>query len=231
MVSQTLSARGRTLTEASSKHWLATFDIPVTRTEEARNAEEAVQWADEFGYPVVMKVSSRNIVHKSDIGGVILGVSDATAVRETFEDLMARASLVGGDAEVQGVSVQRQVPPGTELVVGTFTDPQFGPVVMVGLGGVFVEVLGDVAFGVTPLTTKDAARMLRGLRGYPVLEGARGRTGVNMEAVEALLVAVSRFADQNPEVLALDLNPVIADGDALVAVDASIVVEESTRGH
>lgn len=205
---------------------LAAAGIPVTRTEVAQTPDQAAELAGAIGYPVVLKIVSEQILHKSDIGGVVLGLTDAASVRAAFGDIVARGQAAAGEAAVQGVSVQPEVPAGTEVIVGLLTDPQFGPVVMAGLGGIFVEVLKDVAFRVVPLTPRDAGDMIRQLRGFPVLEGTRGRPGVDVAALERLILAVSRFAQEHPEVAELDLNPVIAHGTGVVAVDARVIVED-----
>jgi len=217
-------ASRRGLTEIESKEMLAAAGIPVTSTRLATTAEQAAAAADEIGYPVVLKIVSPDILHKSDVGGVLLGVADRASVLTGFEEIVSRARAAVPGADITGVAVQQMAEPGTEVIVGLVTDPQFGPVVMFGLGGVLVEVLKDVSFRIVPLRPRDAASMIREIKGYPILEGVRGRPPVDVAALESLLVGVSAFAEAHPEVVELDLNPVLAYPSGAVAVDARIVV-------
>jgi len=217
-------ASRRGLTEIESKEMLAAAGIPVTSTRLATTAEQAAAAADEIGYPVVLKIVSPDILHKSDVGGVLLGVADRASVLTGFEEIVSRARAAVPGADITGVAVQQMAEPGTEVIVGLVTDPQFGPVVMFGLGGILVEVLKDVSFRIVPLRPRDAASMIREIKGYPILEGVRGRPPVDVAALENLLVGVSEFAAAHPEVVELDLNPVLAYPSGAVAVDARIVV-------
>ena len=226
-------AAGRTLlSEVESKALLAAAGIPVTVARLATSADEVASIASQVGFPVVLKVASTDLAHKSDAGGVLVGIADVEAARAGYERILADVAQAAPDASVDGVSVQRQADPGTEVIVGMTSDPQFGPVVMFGLGGIFVEVLKDVAFRLVPLEPRDAAQMLREIRGLPVLTGTRGQAGADLDALEALLLAVSAFVEAHPEVAELDLNPVFAypaghpDGGAL-AVDARVVLREA----
>ncbi len=226
-------AAGRTLlSEVESKALLASAGISVTEARLATSPEEAAALAAEVGFPVVLKVASTEVAHKSDVGGVIVGVADAEAASSGYEEIVAAVGRAQPEASVDGVSVQRQADAGTEVIVGMTSDPQFGPVVMFGLGGIFVEVLRDVAFRLVPLAPRDAAQMIREIRGLPVLEGTRGQPGVDFEALESLLLSVSAFVESHPEIVELDLNPVFAypaghqDGGA-VAVDARVVLSEA----
>lgn len=216
-------AAGRTLlTEVESKQLLEQAGIPVVSARLAASADEAVRIADETGYPVVLKVVSGEISHKSDIGGVELNLGDASAVRAAYGRIEAAVAKTG--AKLEGVSVQRMAAPGVEVIVGMTTDGQFGPVLMFGLGGVMVEVLKDVAFRVVPLEPRDASLMVREVKGYPVLEGVRGRAGADLAALEAFILKVSEFAATHPEVAEIDLNPVFAYPDGAVGVDARVVL-------
>ncbi len=223
-------AAGRTLlSEVESKALLAASGIPVTEARLATSPAEAAAIAAEVGFPVVLKVASTEVAHKSDVGGVVVGVADSGAASAGYEQILDAVGRAAPEASVDGVSVQRQADAGVEVIVGMTSDPQFGPVVMFGLGGIFVEVLKDVAFRLVPLAPRDAAQMIREIRGLPVLEGTRGQPGVDLEAVERLLLAVSAFVEAHPDVVELDLNPVFAyppghrDGGAL-AVDARVVL-------
>jgi acyl-CoA synthetase (NDP forming) len=218
-------SEGRTvLTEVESKRILEDAGIPVIPTRQATDAEAAVQIAGEIGYPVVLKVVSPDVTHKSDAGGVRLGLDSADAVRAAYDGIVESVKRHEPEARVDGVSVQRMAEPGIEVIVGVSADPQFGPVLMFGLGGVLVEVLKDVAFRIVPLERRDARQMLREIKGFPVLEGVRGRDPADLAALEELLLKVSAFAEAHPEVAELDLNPVFAYKDGAVAVDARIVL-------
>lgn len=218
-------AKRRGLTEIESKSMLAAAGIAVTATRLATSAEHAAAAADDMGYPVVLKIVSPDILHKSDVGGVLLGVADRSGVLAGYEAVVSSARSAVPGAEITGVAVQQMADPGTEVIVGLVTDPQFGPVVMFGLGGILVEVLKDVSFRIVPLRPRDAATMIREIKGFPVLEGVRGRPPVDVAALEEMLLKVSAFAESHPEVVELDLNPVLAYSSGAVAVDARIVVE------
>jgi acyl-CoA synthetase (NDP forming) len=218
---------GRTvLSEVEAKDVLAAAGIPVVEAKLAASADEAVAIADDAGYPVALKIVSDQITHKSDVGGVILNIADANGVRQAFDQIMQAGKKADSSATIDGVSVQRMADPGVEVITGMTMDPQFGPVLMFGLGGVLVEVLKDVAFRIVPITDRDAGQMIRDIKGFPVLEGIRGQEPADVEALESLLVQLSKFIEANPQVAELDLNPVFAYPKGAVAVDARIVLAE-----
>ena len=218
-------AAGRTLlTEVEAKQLLGSAGVPVTETRLARTADEAVAAAEALGFPTVLKVVSGDIAHKSDVGGVELGLADAEAVRAAYERIMSNAQSRAPGAKIEGVAVQPMAKSGTEVIVGMTTDPQFGPVMMFGLGGIMVEVLKDVAFRIVPLEPRDAKQLVREIRGYPVLEGVRGQPPADVAALERLILQVSDFVSEHPEVQELDLNPVLAYPDGALAVDARVVL-------
>jgi len=212
------------LSEVASKAALAAAGVPVTPTRLATTPSEATTIAAELGYPVVLKVVSHTITHKSDIGGVELNLAAASAVHAAYARVQAAAEAAAGPAAFGGVSVQPMAAPGTEVIMGMTQDPQFGPVLMFGLGGVLVEVLKDVAFRVVPLEPHDAAEMIREIKGFPVLEGYRGAAPADLTALEAILMSLSAFAADHPDVQELDLNPILARADGATAVDARIVL-------
>ena len=212
------------LSEVEAKTVLAGAGVPVTPTRLATSADQAAEIAGEFGYPVVLKVVSTTITHKSDVGGVALDLPDATAVRAAYARIQQAVAATTGPQAFGGVSVQLMAPLGTEVIMGMTQDPQFGPVLMFGLGGVLVEVLKDVAFRVVPLDPRDAAEMIREIQGFPILEAYRGTPPVDLDALEHILLALSAFAEAHPEVQELDLNPVLARADGATAVDARIVL-------
>jgi acetyl-CoA synthetase (ADP-forming) len=218
-------ARGRSqLTEVEAKDLLRAAGVPVAETKLATTADEAATAADAIGYPVVIKIVSPEIVHKSDIGGVVLNVADADAARATFDQISSAVASAAPNAEIDGVAVQAMVPQGTEVIVGATTDPQFGSVMMFGLGGVFVEVMKDVAFRIVPLEKRDAHQLVREIKGFPLLEGARGTEPADLDALEALILKVSELVEANPEIAELDLNPIFAYPNGTIAVDAHIVL-------
>jgi acyl-CoA synthetase (NDP forming) len=218
-------SQGRTLlTEVESKQVLHEAGIPVALSVLARDANEAAQAAEKTGFPVVIKVVSPDVAHKSDVGGVRLGLESSEDVEEAFDEIMEAVKAAQPDARIDGVAVQKMAPMGTEVIVGMSKDPQFGPVMMFGLGGILVEVLKDVAFRIVPLEPKDARAMVREIKGFPVLEGVRGQPPSDVAALENLILKLSEFIEAHPEIDELDLNPVFAYPDGALAVDARIVV-------
>jgi acyl-CoA synthetase (NDP forming) len=216
---------GRTiLSEVEAKEILEDAGISTARSRLATSKKEAVALAQELGFPVVLKVVSPQITHKSDVGGVKLNLNSQKEVRAAFDEIMASARQAVRDATIEGVSVQQMARPGVEVIIGMTKDPQFGPVLMFGLGGVLVEVLKDVAFRIVPLTPRDARQMIREIKGFPILEGFRGQEPADLEALEGILLRLSSFVEEHPEIEEMDLNPIFAYGDGAVAVDARIVV-------
>lgn len=222
--------QGRTLlTEIESKELLKQSGISVVDTRLAKSREEAVVLAKLLGFPVVMKIISPDIVHKSDVGGVRLGLKTAKQVAEVYDDILRTVGQKRPEATVEGISVQKMASPGVEVIIGIFKDAQFGPVLMFGLGGVLVEILKDVSFRIVPLTGHDASKMIREIKGYPLLEGYRGQEAVDIAKLEEMLLKVSEFAEQHPQVKELDLNPVFAYRDDAIVVDARIILMPSTK--
>jgi acyl-CoA synthetase (NDP forming) len=212
------------LTEIESKQILEEAGIPTASARLARTADEAVKAGSEFGYPVVLKIVSPDVTHKSDVGGVKLDLDSADAVTAAFEEITKAVKDKQPDSRIEGMGVQKMARPGIEVIVGMSKDPQFGPVLMFGLGGILVEVLKDVAFRIVPLEPRDARQMIREIKGFPVLEGFRGQEPADLEALENLLLKVSAFVEAHPEIEELDLNPVFAYEDGALAVDARVVV-------
>ena len=213
------------LTEVESKELLKKAGIPVAEAKLARSKKAAISISNEMGFPVVLKISSPDVVHKSDSGGVKLGLANGTQVGKAYTEIISSVKQAYPKAQIEGVSVQPMAPPGVEVIVGMSKDPQFGPVLMFGLGGILVEVLKDVSFRIVPVTTRDAREMIREIKGYPVLEGYRGQKPASIPALEKLIVKVSQFVEKNPDIKELDLNPIFAYPDKAVAVDARIILE------
>ena len=212
------------LTEIESKQILAAAGIPVAEATLATSADEAAKAAAKAGFAVVLKIVSPDVTHKSDIGGVKVGIENEAAVRAAFDEIVASVKERQPKARIEGVAVQAMARPGTEVIVGMSKDPQFGPVLMFGLGGIFVEVLKDVAFRIVPLEERDAREMIDEINGRAILDGVRGGEPADIGALAQLLLKLSAFAEANPQVEELDLNPVFAYEDGCIAVDARIVV-------
>lgn len=221
-------AEGRVfLTEIESKEIIRGLGIPTTEIKLATTREQAVAQAKEIGLPVVLKVVSQDIIHKTDVGGVKVGLATEGEVGKAYDDIVASVKANAPNATVGGIAVQNMVKPGTEVIIGMTKDPQFGPVLMFGLGGIMVEVLKDVAFRIVPLTRRDAQQMIREIKGFPLLEGYRGQEPANVAALEDILMKLSDFVDQHSEIKEVDLNPIFARSNGAVAVDARIILEES----
>ncbi|MDP2858473.1 MAG: acetate--CoA ligase family protein [Bacillota bacterium] len=226
---QSLLAAGQPLTEYQAKSLLRAYGIPTTREEVATSADEAVSIAREIGFPVAMKISSQDILHKTEAGAIRLRLSDERQVKQAFKEVMENSRRHAPSARLDGVLVQEMVVGGTEVIVGANSDPQFGPVVMYGLGGIFVEVLKDVSLRVAPVELDEALDMIKETRAYPVLLGARGRPRADIEALAQAIVDVSRFADAYAGVLReLDINPlvVLPEGKGVKVVDALMVPKQ-----
>ena len=220
---------GRTvLTEIESKEVLKQAGISTIDTKLATSKEEAISISRQFGFPVGLKIASPDIVHKSDAGGVKLDLKTAKQVGKAYEEILEAVGQKHPQARIQGVSVQKMARSGVEVIIGMSKDAQFGPVLMFGLGGILVEVLKDVSFRIVPLAKRDAAEMVREIKGYPLLEGYRGQEAVDVSHLEGLLIKVSDFVEQNPEVKELDLNPIFAYSDGAIAVDARLILEEAS---
>ncbi len=228
IIEQARSEGRSVLSEVEAKQLLASAGIPVVEAKLATTADEAVAIANEIGYPVALKIVSEQITHKSDIGGVELNIADEGSVRVAFDGITSAGKKANATAKIDGVSVQRMAEPGVEVITGMTMDAQFGPVLMFGLGGVFVEVLKDVAFRVVPITARDANQMVHEIQGFPILEGHRGQEPSDVGALEKLLVQLSDFIEAHPDVAELDLNPVFAYPKGAVAVDARIVLSDQS---
>ena len=220
-------SEGRTvLTEVESKEFLKAAGISIVDTRLAKSKEEAISISRKFGFPVVLKIASPDILHKSDAGGVRLGLKTASEVGKAYAQILQAVKQNFPEARIHGVAVQKMARPGVEVIIGMSKDAQFGPVLMFGLGGILVEVLKDVSFRIVPLSRRDAAEMLREIQGYPLLEGYRGGEAVAISYLEELLLKISDFVEKNPEVMELDLNPIFAYSDGAVAVDARVILEK-----
>ncbi len=217
------------LTELESKKLMSQSGINVNETELATYRDEAISLSKRLGFPVVLKIVSPDIVHKSDAGGVRLGLNTPEQVGEAYDGILKAIREKYPNARIDGVSVQKMAPPGVEVIIGMYKDAQFGPVLMFGLGGVWVEVLKDVSFRIVPLTREDAAEMIREIKGYALLKGFRGQEPVDISNLEEMMLKISSFVEQNPRIKEMDLNPVFAYARGAVAVDARVVVEDNAQ--
>lgn len=221
--------QGRTLlTETESKHILRDLGIATTPVQLATTADDAIQAATHLGFPVVLKISSPDITHKSDLGGVQLHLHSADDVRRAYQTIMQNVGAKAPGASIEGVAVQPMARPGVEVIIGMSKDATFGPVLMFGLGGVLVELLQDVAFRVVPLHQRDAEEMIRDIKGLPMLQGYRGAPPADLEALTRMLLILSDFVDRTPAIKEIDLNPVYAYDDGAVAVDARMILEQAS---
>ncbi len=212
------------LTEHETKKLLARNGVPVTKESIATSADEALAIALNIGAPVAMKISSPDIPHKSDVGGVALNV-EREYVRQTYSTMISRIKKAVPDAKIEGILVQQMAPPGHETIVGLKRDEQFGHALMFGLGGIFVEVYRDVSFRVAPIEKSDALDMISEIKGYAILKGIRGRKPADIEAIAGVLVSVSNMAEKE-NIIELDINPLIVNESGAIAVDARAMVED-----
>ena len=220
---------GRDLFEFEAKSLLRTYGVDVPKELIVRNEAEFLEAVAEFGHTsLAMKVVSKDILHKSDAGGVKLDLSGEADLRRGHAEILASCKLYKADAEIEGVLLAPMARKGTEVIIGVSRDPVFGPVLMFGLGGIFVEVLEDVAFRAIPLSRDDAHSMVNQIKARKILDGARGEPAVSKDALVELLLKVSSIVDAHSEILELDLNPVIAYEDGYAVVDARVIVCQET---
>lgn len=213
------------LADADALKLAKKYRIPLAKTFLAKNEKQAVLFAKKVKYPLCLKISSPDIVHKVDSGGVILGIKDEKSLRLGFQNILSSARRKNPKAKISGMLVQEMVSGDTELIIGSKTDPQFGPVIMFGLGGIFVEVIKDVSFRLAPVDRKEVQGMIKETKGYKILQGARGRKPANMKAIEDLLLSVSKMVWANKRIKELDLNPVFANDKKCTAVDMRVMVD------
>jgi acetyltransferase len=219
-----LLGREGVLTADAALALCAAFDVPIAEWAAVQDIDAALVAAGTIGYPVVLKVLSRDISHKSDMGGVMLGIRGPEALREAFDTLLGRMEARAPEAIISGMLVQQQLVGGREVILGGKRDPSFGPVMMFGLGGVYVEVFADVAFRLAPLTREMAKEMMSEVRANRLLWGVRGEQPVDVGAVVEALLALSRLLVDCPEVQEVDINPLLVFDRGAAAVDARVVV-------
>jgi acetate---CoA ligase (ADP-forming) len=215
--------------EAKAKEILRAYDFNVPEGDLANTAEQAIVVSDRIGYPVAMKIASPDILHKSDMGGVRLNLTDAEAVRDAYDLMMLRIGQRAPEANMEGVYVEKMCARGREVIIGMTRDPQFGPMLMFGLGGIFVEVMKDVAFHLAPITAEEAMQMLTTTRSYSLLKGVRGQAGVNIQGIAEGIQLLSQLVTDFPQIVEMDINPFIVGrvGTDPVAADARITLREN----
>jgi acetyltransferase len=207
---------------------LKCYGFNVLPNQLAKNAGEAAALAEDMGYPVVLKIVSAQILHKSDAGGVELGLENSDDVIQAFDKIITRAGEYDPAAKIEGVLVQKMASPGSEVILGLNRYPVFGPLLMVGIGGIFVEVFQDVVFRLAPIGRNEARRMVRQIRGYRLFQGFRGRPQADVETIERSLVSLSHMANNHPEIMELDINPLLvhARGHGATAADCRIILKK-----
>ena len=226
---ETIQTSHKVITEELSKSILKTYGIKVPPFALVTSAEEAVKQAKKIGFPLVMKVVSPQILHKTDVGGVKVGLDNVNDVKKTFKDMYGRLSKKKG-VEVKGILLEKMVPKGVELIVGIQNDPQFGPVIMVGLGGIMTEVMKDVAFRLLPITTSDAKSMLNELKGSALLKGFRGSEPIDTNMVAKMLVQIGKLGVENADYInSVDFNPVVVYPKSHFVVDAKIILDKEIK--
>ncbi len=205
---------------------LEKYGIAVANSEIAATRDAVIDSSDRIGYPLVMKVISSDISHKTDVGGVRTGIRDAGSAGVVYDDMMHRISRYMPEARVDGVLIQKMLGGGREVILGMNRDPQFGPVIMFGLGGVSVEVLKDVTFRIAPITEKDAEEMIREIKAYPMLLGIRGEEPSDIGAIKDSLLRLSKLCTDFPEITEIDINPLLVFKKGCAAVDIRLTLEE-----
>jgi len=229
VIAKARSAGRDSLTEIEAKEVFKAYGLPVTRTVLATSEDEAVAFANKVGYPIVMKIVSPDILHKSDAGGVKVNVKDDKSVREAFQTIMKNAREYKADADIHGIAIQEMAPWGTEVIMGSINDPTFGPTVMFGLGGIFVEVLKDVTFRVAPVSCSQSKQMISEIRGAPILAGVRGEAPRDREKLAETVCQYSNMIlDLGDEIKESDANPILVyeEGQGVKVVDARIILKK-----
>jgi len=225
IISQARREGRKALLETEAKTICMEYAIPVTTFELAKSEEEAAEFAGQIGFPVVLKIVSPDIIHKSDAGGVMVNLKSVDEVRSAYGKILENAKKYDSTAKIVGVLIQEMAPQSTEVIVGAIKDPQFGQTLMFGLGGIFVELLKDVTFKVAPITREDAQEMVIKVKAYPLLKGYRNTPPADINAIVNVLLNTSKLVMDYPEIKELDLNPIMAYEKGAKTVDARIILE------
>ena len=214
----------RSLLETEAKELLKEYGIPVPDFKLIKSEDEITELAKEINFPIVMKIISPDIIHKTDAGGVKVGIKDETEARLAYQEIIFQAKKYNKKARISGVIAYTMVPQGTEIIIGVMKDPHFGPVIMFGLGGIFVEVLKDISFRILPIEKRDAEEMITEIKGYEILKGIRGEPPRDIQAIEEVLMKVSKLTMENPEINEIDLNPIFVFEKGLKVIDARMIL-------
>jgi acyl-CoA synthetase (NDP forming) len=225
IISQARCEGRKALLETEAKTICMEYGISVTVFKLAKNEEEAATFAGQIGYPVVLKIVSPDIIHKSDAGGVKVNLKSAAEVRIAYGKILENAKKYDASARIEGVLVQEMAPQSTEVIVGAIKDPQFGQTLMFGLGGIFVELLKDVTFRIAPVTQEDAHEMVISVKAHPLLTGYRNTPPADLDAIITVLLNTSKLVMDHPEIKELDLNPIMVYEKGAKTVDARIILE------
>jgi len=218
---------GRTwLYEDEAKLLCSLYGIPVAKSKVARSKEEAIKIAKEIGFPIVMKIVSPDVLHKSDVGGVKVNVKNEEELIKAYDEIVTNVKSKKPDARIVGILIQEMVPQATEVIIGGIRDPQFGPAVMFGLGGIFVEIFRDVSFRIAPVSVEDALEMISEIKGYQILKGYRGATPADLDALADAIVKTSKMLLENEEIDQLDLNPVFVFEKGIKVIDARVILKK-----
>jgi len=219
------NSRRNNLTELESREILNYYKIPLVKGKVVKTIEGAKKFIEKTGYPTVLKVVSRQIIHKSDVGGVILNIDNEKKLFQAYHQIIKNIEKNAPKATIEGFFIQEMISGGQEVIVGGKLDPTFGQTIVFGLGGVFVEVFEDTSFRVVPITKEDALEMIKEIKAYKILKGYRGKPPVNIEALVDILLKTSKMLEENQKIKELDINPILALPDRAVAVDARIIIE------
>jgi acetyl-CoA synthetase (ADP-forming) len=225
IIAQVRSENRKALLESEAKTIMKEYGVTVPKFQLATNEKEAAQIAETIGFPVVAKIVSPEIIHKSDAGGVKVGLKTAPDVEAAYKTIIENAKKYDPKANLLGVLIMEMAPQGTEVIVGAIKDPQFGATIMFGLGGIFVEVLKDVTFKIAPVTIDEAKEMITNLKAAALLKGYRNTPPADIDALAQIIVIVSKLLTEHPEIKELDLNPVLAYAKGASTVDARIILE------
>ena len=213
----------RSLLETEAKELLKEYGIPVPNFKLIKNEEEITELTKEINFPIVMKIISPDIIHKTDAGGVKVGIKDEKEAKVAYQDIIYKVKKYKKEAKISGVIAYSMIPQETEIIIGMMKDPCFGPTIMFGLGGIFVEILKDISFRILPIEERDAREMIAEIKGYEILKGVRGEGPKDIKAIKNLLLKISQLALENPEISEIDLNPVFVFEKGLQVIDARMI--------
>jgi acyl-CoA synthetase (NDP forming) len=214
----------RPLLETEAKELLREYGIPVPDFKLIKSEDEIVGLAKEINFPIVMKIVSPDIIHKTEAGGVKVGIKDEKEAKAAYQDIIYKVKKYKKEAKISGVIAYSMIPQGTEIIIGMMKDPCFGPTIMFGLGGIFVEILKDISFRILPLEERDAEEMISEIKGYQILKGTRGEAPKDVKSIRDALMKISQLVMENPEIKEIDLNPIFVFKKGLQVVDARMIL-------